>query len=127
MTKTINHFLINDSWYLVDLPGYGFAKAAKTTQGAWLGFTKEYFLRREALVFVMLLVDASIPPQPLDLECADWLAASEVRGSRVGTAAAASGAAWRQGPWSLGAAGSRAAGLSPPCTRKQKPPAPLAH
>ncbi|KAI8468073.1 MAG: P-loop containing nucleoside triphosphate hydrolase protein [Monoraphidium minutum] len=77
-TKTINHYLINDGWYLVDLPGYGFAKASKGTQGAWLGFTKDYFLERDALVAVLLLVDASIPPQPLDLECADWLAASEV-------------------------------------------------
>jgi len=79
MTKTINHYLINGSWYLVDLPGYGFAKTSKGTQGSWLGFTKDYFLNRDALVHVLLLVDASIPPQPLDLECADWLAESEVR------------------------------------------------
>ena len=78
MTKTINHYLINDSWYHVDLPGYGYAKASKSSQGSWLGFTKDYFLRRDALVLVLLLVDASLPPQPLDLECADWLAGSEV-------------------------------------------------
>jgi GTP-binding protein len=79
MTKTINHFLINGSWYLVDLPGYGYAKASKGTQGAWLGFTKEYFLGRDALVSALLLVDASVPPQAIDLECAGWLAGSEVR------------------------------------------------
>lgn len=85
MTKTINHYLINESWYLVDLPGYGYASASKGTQGAWLGFTKEYFLKRDALVAVLLLVDASIPPQPIDLECADWLAASQVPFSVVFT------------------------------------------
>jgi GTP-binding protein EngB required for normal cell division len=78
MTKTINHYLVNDSWYLVDLPGYGFAKASRGTQGSWLGFTKEYFLKRDALVAVLLLVDAAVAPQPVDLECADWLAESEV-------------------------------------------------
>lgn len=61
-----------------DLPGYGYAKASKTTAASWLGFTKEYFLERDALVAVLLLADASLPPQPLDLECASWLAESEV-------------------------------------------------
>eukprot|EP00878_Enallax_costatus_P022028 GHUV01023351.1.p1 GENE.GHUV01023351.1~~GHUV01023351.1.p1 ORF type:complete len:294 (+),score=55.14 GHUV01023351.1:39-884(+) len=79
MTKTINHFLINDSWYLVDLPGYGFSKtAAKSTRESWLDFTKQYFLKRKALVAVLLLVDASIPPQRIDVDCANWLAESQV-------------------------------------------------
>lgn len=62
-----------------DLPGYGFAKTSKGSAASWLGFTKDYFLQRDALVAVLLLVDGSIPPQPLDLECADWLGESEVR------------------------------------------------
>ena len=78
MTKTINHYLINDSWYLVDLPGYGYAKASKGAAASWLGFTKDYFLNRDALVLVLLLVDASLPPQPIDVECARWLGDSEV-------------------------------------------------
>jgi GTP-binding protein len=78
MTQTINHYLINDSWHLVDLPGYGYAKTSKATQGAWLGFTKQYFLKRDSLVAVLLLIDATLPPQKIDLDCANWLAASEV-------------------------------------------------
>jgi hypothetical protein len=58
-------------------------KASKGAAGSWLGFTKDYFLQRDALVAVLLLVDATIPPQPLDLECADWLAESEVRDGGV--------------------------------------------
>uniref|UniRef100_A0A383WAZ8 EngB-type G domain-containing protein n=1 Tax=Tetradesmus obliquus TaxID=3088 RepID=A0A383WAZ8_TETOB len=79
MTKTINHFLINDSWYLVDLPGYGYAKTAgKSDRASWLTFTKEYFAKRQALVCVLLLVDGSISPQQVDLDCANWLAEAQV-------------------------------------------------
>jgi GTP-binding protein len=48
--------------------------AGKDTRSSWLEFTKQYFLKRRVLVAVMLLVDASIPPQRMDLECANWLA-----------------------------------------------------
>ncbi|KAF8071226.1 SAD2 [Scenedesmus sp. PABB004] len=79
MTKTINHYLINDSWYLVDLPGYGYAKTAgKAARAGWLDFTKDYFIKRSALVAVLLLVDASLPPQGVDLDCAAWLAEAQV-------------------------------------------------
>lgn len=61
-TRTINHFLINDSWYLVDLPGYGYAKSSLKDRDAWNAFTKAFFRQRETLVSVMLLIDASIPP-----------------------------------------------------------------
>ncbi|KAK9833597.1 hypothetical protein WJX84_010058 [Apatococcus fuscideae] len=77
-TQCINHFIINKTWYLVDLPGYGYAKRAKTSRLEWNEFTKEYFLKRESLAMVLLLVDGSIPPQAIDLECAMWLAESEV-------------------------------------------------
>ncbi|KAK9826966.1 hypothetical protein WJX74_001986 [Apatococcus lobatus] len=77
-TQCINHFIINNTWYLVDLPGYGYAKRAKTSRLEWNTFTKQYFLERETLAMVLLLIDASIPPQAIDVECAVWLAESEV-------------------------------------------------
>ncbi|KAK9904966.1 hypothetical protein WJX75_006599 [Coccomyxa subellipsoidea] len=84
-TIYINHFLINDSWYLVDLPGYGYAQRSKASRLEWSGFTKEYFLKRETLANVLLLVDASVPVQQPDLECASWLADAQVPFSLVFT------------------------------------------
>lgn len=79
MTKLINHYLINEGWYLVDLPGYGFAKtASKDSRDGWLQFTKDFFIHRNNLVHVLLLVDASLPPQEVDCDCANWLAECEV-------------------------------------------------
>ncbi|XP_077217035.1 P-loop containing nucleoside triphosphate hydrolases superfamily protein isoform X2 [Tasmannia lanceolata] len=72
-TQLINHFLVNKSWYIVDLPGYGFANAPESARTDWSSFTKGYFMNRETLVAVLLLVDASIPPQKIDLDCANWL------------------------------------------------------
>ncbi|CAL8464270.1 g3805 [Coccomyxa elongata] len=84
-TTCINHFLINDNWYLVDLPGYGYAQRSKTSRLEWSEFTKEYFLKRETLANVLLLVDASVPVQQADLECASWLADAQVPFSLVFT------------------------------------------
>ncbi|XP_020098877.1 GTP-binding protein At2g22870 isoform X2 [Ananas comosus] len=72
-TQLINHFRINDSWYLVDLPGYGYAAAPQELRTNWGEFTKNYFLNRETLVSVFLLIDASIPAKKIDLEYASWL------------------------------------------------------
>ncbi|KAI5078362.1 hypothetical protein GOP47_0006033 [Adiantum capillus-veneris] len=77
-TQLINHFIINKSWYLVDLPGYGYAKAPGSVRATWDNFTKDFFLQSKSLVCVMLLVDASIPPQEIDLEYADWLHQNKV-------------------------------------------------
>ncbi|XP_020584606.1 GTP-binding protein At2g22870 [Phalaenopsis equestris] len=77
-TQCINHFLINDSWYLVDLPGYGYASAPQKLRTDWDGFTKDYFLKRETLVSVFLLIDASIPPKKIDLEYASWLSQNQI-------------------------------------------------
>jgi GTP-binding protein len=77
-TRCINHFLINDSWYLVDLPGYGYAKASQDKRVAWNEFTKTFFLERTQLVTVFLLVDSSVPPQQIDIECSVWLAEANV-------------------------------------------------
>ncbi|KAL8117815.1 hypothetical protein AgCh_015641 [Apium graveolens] len=78
-TQLINHFLVNKSWYLVDLPGYGFANAPESARMDWSAFTKGYFLNRETLVAVLLLIDASVPPQKIDLDCANWLGRNNVR------------------------------------------------
>ena len=62
----------------MDLPGYGYAKRSKQDRLAWNAFTKDYFLHRENLQSVLLLVDASIPPQQIDLECVQWLTSAQV-------------------------------------------------
>ncbi|KAF5180083.1 Gtp-binding protein [Thalictrum thalictroides] len=77
-TQCINHFRINDSWYLVDLPGYGYASAPKEVRTDWNQFTKDYFLNRSTLVSVFLLVDASIPAKKIDLEYASWLGQNQI-------------------------------------------------
>ncbi|KAG7942549.1 hypothetical protein I3843_16G109000 [Carya illinoinensis] len=77
-TQLINHLLVNKSWYIVDLPGYGFAKAPDASRMDWSSFTKGYFLNRDTLVAV-LLIDASVPPQKIDLDCANWLGRNNIR------------------------------------------------
>lgn len=72
-TQLINHFLINDRWYIVDLPGYGFARASKTSRGEWERFIKYYLKNRESLQCVFVLIDSRIPPQKVDLEFCFWL------------------------------------------------------
>ena len=67
-TQLINHFLVNDEWYLVDLPGYGYAKTSKSSREKWDKMMRDYFLHREALVNVYVLVDSRVEPQRLDLE-----------------------------------------------------------
>uniref|UniRef100_A0A7S3VSQ8 EngB-type G domain-containing protein n=1 Tax=Dunaliella tertiolecta TaxID=3047 RepID=A0A7S3VSQ8_DUNTE len=77
-TQCINHFLINDSWYLVDLPGFGYAKRNSLTRSLFDKFTRSYFLERPSLAMVYLLVDCSISPQKMDLQYADWLFKNKV-------------------------------------------------
>jgi len=88
-TQTINHFKVTSGnfgpWYLVDLPGYGFAKAPGELKTAWTEFTMDYFLKRESLVSVLLLVDGTLAPQAVDLEVADWLGENNVPFSVVFT------------------------------------------
>ncbi|MCF7834915.1 ribosome biogenesis GTP-binding protein YihA/YsxC [Candidatus Gracilibacteria bacterium] len=67
-TKLMNFFLINDSWYLVDLPGYGYAKSGKGDRAYWIDTTQQYFLERSTLRRVFVLIDGSIPPQKIDLD-----------------------------------------------------------
>ncbi len=71
-TKLINHFLINDSWYLVDLPGYGFAKTSKKNRETWEKMIFEYLENRENLVNTFILIDARHAPMKIDLELIQW-------------------------------------------------------
>ncbi len=72
-TRLINHFLINDQWYLVDLPGYGFAKASKSDRNVWSGYIKGYILNRENLMLLFVLIDSRLSPQKIDLEFIEQL------------------------------------------------------
>ena len=72
-TQLINHFLINQEWYLVDLPGYGYARTSKTSRERWQKMIVDYILKREQLVNVFVLVDSRIPPQNIDLEFINYL------------------------------------------------------
>ncbi|MDR1180359.1 MAG: ribosome biogenesis GTP-binding protein YihA/YsxC, partial [Bacteroidales bacterium] len=67
-TQLINHFLINDSWYLVDLPGYGYAKIAKSVSAGFSKMISDYILYRPNLVAVCVLIDSRLKPQQNDLE-----------------------------------------------------------
>jgi len=72
-TLLINHFIINKEWYLVDLPGYGYAKRSKTEVAKLDQMIRGYILQREQLVNVFVLVDIRLEPQQIDLEFIDWL------------------------------------------------------
>ena len=72
-TQLINHFLINDDWYIVDLPGYGYARISKSKKEDWNKFIRTYLDKRESLQCVMVLIDSRLEPQKIDLEFCNWL------------------------------------------------------
>jgi len=72
-TQLINHFIINDNWYLVDLPGYGYAQVSKDKKAEWAEFIKQYIIERKNLMCLMVLVDSRIPMQKIDQEFMNWL------------------------------------------------------
>lgn len=72
-TQLINHFLINDSWHLVDLPGYGYAQVSKSTKKTFQKFITAYFEQREQMICAFVLVDSRHSPQPIDMEFMLWL------------------------------------------------------
>ena len=86
-TLLINHFIINNEWYLVDLPGYGYAKRSKKEVGKLEQMISGYILQREQLVNVFLLVDVRLEPQKIDLEFIQWLGDSSIPFSIVFTKA----------------------------------------
>src|SRR5579862_8018170 len=71
--QLINHFLVNESWYIVDLPGYGYARISKSKKEAWNKFIRTYLDKRESLQCVMVLIDSRLEPQKIDLEFCNWL------------------------------------------------------
>lgn len=71
-TQTINHFLINSAWYLVDLPGYGFASVSKSLRAGFGKMIENYVLKRENLTCLFILIDARLPPQANDLDFIEW-------------------------------------------------------
>lgn len=72
-TQLINHFKINKQWFLVDLPGYGYAKTSKTTKKAFQQLITRYFDKRKQLISAFVLIDVRHNPQPVDLEFMEWL------------------------------------------------------
>ena len=72
-TQTINFFVINDTWHLVDLPGYGFAKVSKVNRRKWQAMIRNYLTQRKQLQYLFVLIDSRIPPQAIDLRFIDWL------------------------------------------------------
>ncbi len=86
-TQLINHFLINKNWYLVDLPGYGYARVSKSSKKVFQKFITKYFEKREQMILAFVLVDCRLEPQPIDLEFMQWMGESRVPFSIVFTKA----------------------------------------
>ncbi len=80
-TQLINHFIVNKAknpWYLVDLPGFGYAKVPKKIKEQWLGVIKGYLAKRETLMCVFMLVDCRHEPQENDLSFMEWMGEKEI-------------------------------------------------
>ncbi|MEE0926638.1 MAG: ribosome biogenesis GTP-binding protein YihA/YsxC [Bacteroidales bacterium] len=77
-TQLINHFLINEEWYLVDLPGYGYAKTSMENRKKWRKMIEDYLLKRVNLLTVFVLVDSRLEPQKIDLEFINFLGENQV-------------------------------------------------
>jgi len=86
-TRLINHFLINENWHLVDLPGYGYAKVSKKEKKTFQKYITAYFEKRQQLVNTFVLVDCRHEPQPIDLEFLEWMGMNTIPFSIVFTKA----------------------------------------
>lgn len=86
-TRLINHFLINDSWYLVDLPGYGYAKVSKKTRQEFSTMNTQYIINRNNLINLFVLIDARHAPQKIDVEFIEWLGINKIPFSIIFTKA----------------------------------------
>lgn len=86
-TQLINHFTINNNWFLVDLPGYGYARVSKSAKKVFQKFITHYFEKREQLVLAFVLIDCRHEPQPIDLEFMQYLGETGVPFSMVFTKA----------------------------------------
>src|ERR1041385_1972947 len=72
-TQTINHFLVNKRWNLVDLPGYGFASVSQSSRFAWGKMIEQYLINRENLHCTFVLIDSRLPPQKIDFDFITWM------------------------------------------------------
>ncbi|MDC8003195.1 ribosome biogenesis GTP-binding protein YihA/YsxC [Aureisphaera galaxeae] len=77
-TQLINHFIINKNWYLVDLPGYGYARVSKSTKKVFQKFITQYFEKRQQLVLAFVLVDCRHEPQKIDLDFMQWMGENQI-------------------------------------------------
>ena len=84
-TRTINHFLVNESWYLVDLPGYGYAKVSVSMRDKWVKATNNYILKRDNLICLFVLIDSRHKPQPSDTKFMEFLGVNQVPFARIFT------------------------------------------
>lgn len=82
-TRTINHYLINDYWYLVDLPGYGYAKVSASIRDRWMKDTREYILKRKNLICLFVVIDSRLKPQKSDIEFMQFLGQNYVPFARI--------------------------------------------
>lgn len=86
-TQLINHFLVNKQWYLVDLPGYGYARVSKTTKKIFQKFITQYFQKRKQLVLAFVLIDCRHEMQQVDADFMRWLGENQIPFSIVFTKA----------------------------------------
>ncbi len=77
-TQTINHYLVNSSWYLVDLPGYGYASVSKSTRAGFGKMIENYVLKRENLTCLFILLDSRLTPQAIDLDFIEWAGSKDI-------------------------------------------------
>ncbi|MBP6334675.1 MAG: YihA family ribosome biogenesis GTP-binding protein [Bacteroidia bacterium] len=77
-TQLINHFIINKSWYLVDLPGYGYARVSKANKSTWDKMIRDYLKKRTNMMYVFLLIDIRLEPQKIDQEFIHWLGENSI-------------------------------------------------
>ncbi len=84
-TQTINHFLINEEWYLADLPGYGYAKVSKSSRKQWAGFITEYITKRKNLISLFVLIDSRHKPFKSDYDFMEFLGLNQVPFARIFT------------------------------------------
>jgi GTP-binding protein len=86
-TQLINHFLIDEQWFLVDLPGYGWAKVAKTEKEKWGAMIHDYLVERDNLINIFVLVDSRHEPQAIDVAFINWLGEKQIPFSLIFTKA----------------------------------------
>ena len=86
-TQLINHFKINNNWFLVDLPGYGYARVSKKDKKTFQKYITDYFLERKQLLSAFVLVDIRHEPQPIDLKFMEWLGEQSIPFSIIFTKA----------------------------------------